>query len=127
MKFSYVGTKWNYLASALFKISSQVAIEYEFTDLVLWSDSCVPQKRNSFIACAVQNFFHGIHSVPGNFCIQEVDNNHSLIEKEMKSKKCCSPLGVTQILKGVNHSHPIIGMIMIFMILARRQKTSTLK
>lgn len=110
------GRSGNDLASALYKILTHLAIEHEFTELILWSDSCVPQNRNSFISCAVQNFLHKHpnikkitmkYSVPGHSCIQEVDNAHSLIEKGMAHTEFYSPLGLIRILKSINRQHPI--------------------
>lgn len=110
------GRSGNDISSALFKILNAVADEHEFTEIILWSDSCVPQNRNSFISCAVQNFLHQHsyvkkvtlkYSVPGHSCIQEVDNAHSVIEKGMRNNEFYSPLGLVRILKTLNRSHPI--------------------
>ena len=77
------------ITSALNKILTQLAIEYEFTELILWSDSCVPQNWYAFISSAVQHFLHNYpnikkmikkYSVPGRSCVQEVDNAHGVIE-----------------------------------------------
>jgi hypothetical protein len=110
------GRSGNDLASALYKILGKVAEEHEFTELILWSDSCVPQNRNSFISCAVQNFLHEHphvskvtmkYSVPGHSCIQEVDNAHSMIEKAMSQNEFYSPLGLIRILKTINRKSPL--------------------
>lgn len=110
------GRSGNDLASAVYKILKQVALEHDFTELILWSDSCVPQNRNSYISCAVQNFIHEHphiqkvtmkYSVPGHSCIQEVDNAHSIIEKGMSTNEFYSPLGLIRVLKGINRQHPI--------------------
>lgn len=110
------GRSGNDLASALYKILGKVANEHEFTEIILWSDSCVPQNRNSFISCAVQNFLREHphitkltmkYSVPGHSCIQEIDNAHSLTEKAMTQNEFYSPLGLIRILKTSNRKSPL--------------------
>ena len=43
------GGNGNDIASAFTKLLEIVVSENEFTDLITWSDSCVPQNRNSLI------------------------------------------------------------------------------
>lgn len=106
------GRSGNDLASALYTILGKVADEHEFTEIILWSDSCVPQNRNSFISCAVQNFLRENphitkltmkYFVAGHSCIQEVDNAHSLIDKAMTQNEFYSPLSLMRIFKTINH------------------------
>lgn len=47
----------NYIASAVMKILEQVVHDHpDATEIVTWSDSCVPQNRNSIIAFAMADF-----------------------------------------------------------------------
>lgn len=110
------GRSGNDLASAMYKILTRVEMEHDISELILWSDSCVPQNRNSYISCAVMNFLHANpqiskitmkYSVPGHSCIQEVDNAHSQIEKAMNVSEFYSPLGLIRILKSLNRNHPV--------------------
>ena len=51
------GRKGTDIASALIKILSNVKCNHpEIEHLTLWSDSCVPQNRNSIISCALTQF-----------------------------------------------------------------------
>lgn len=102
------GRSGNDLASILYKILGKVADEHEFTELILWSHSCVTQNWNSCISCPVQNFLREHphitrmtmkYSVPGHSCIQEVDNAHSLIEKAYAQNEFSLPLGLIRLLK----------------------------
>nr|CAI5865599.1 unnamed protein product [Callosobruchus analis] len=84
------GRTGNDMASAIYKILNEVLQAHtEFTELILWSYSCVPQNRNSLMSFAVSHIiqrFPNIEkitmkfSVPGHSCIQEVDVVHSVIE-----------------------------------------------
>lgn len=86
------GRTGNDIASALVKILSKICLDYSnANDLILWSDSCVPQNRNSVISFAISSFLVNNsfvqtitlkYSTPGHSCIQEVDNIHSNIEKK---------------------------------------------
>ena len=58
MNRSLMGRAGNDLASALVKILEMVFSENkELKNLVLWSDSCVPQNLNSLISYAIAYFF----------------------------------------------------------------------
>ena len=50
------GRSGNDIASAFTKMLETVVSENQFTDLITWSDSCVPQNRNSLISNAVLHF-----------------------------------------------------------------------
>jgi len=72
-------------------------------NIVTWSDSCVPQNRNSIISTAMIHFLikntqiNSItmkYSVAGHSCIQEVDNAHSQIEKSLMHIEVWSPIGL---------------------------------
>lgn len=85
------GRSGNDLASALMKILNRVFEDNsEICDLITWSDSCVPQNKNSIMATAIIDFIQKNpqinsicmkYSVPGHGVIQEVDHIHSTIEK----------------------------------------------
>lgn len=81
-------------------------------NIITWSDSCVPQNRNSIISCAVVCFLQQNpniesiimkYSIPGHSCIQEVDNIHSRIEKQLRVSDVWSPLGLVRLLKQIDH------------------------
>lgn len=109
------GRGGNDLASAFTKILQKVFDDNEFQDIITWSDSCVPQNRNSIISFAIQNFLK-THSnvnsitmkfsVPGHSCIQEIDNIHSQIEKAFRKIEFYSPLGILRALKTINRKKP---------------------
>ena len=50
------GRAGNYIASAFSNILDVLVEENDVSDLVTWSDSCVPQNRNSIISNAVLHF-----------------------------------------------------------------------
>jgi hypothetical protein len=114
------GRTGNCLASAFSKIVERVLHEHhEITDLTTWSDSCVPQNRNSFISAAVMNILkrHPTlqtitmkYSIPGHGAVQEVDGIHSKIENYMKKAEFFSPLGFVRNLKKVDKNFIIIQM-----------------
>lgn len=83
----------NELASALIIVLDKVPKRHPDTEkLILWSDSCVPQNRNSMMTSALK-WFLSCHPelvsieqkicTPGHSNIQEVDNIHSHIEKKI--------------------------------------------
>ena len=109
------GRSGNDLASAFCKILSDVAEENDVGDLIPWSDSCVPQNRNSILSNAVLHFLRDNpninsitmkYSLPGHSCVQEVDHAHSEIEKLMRKTDFYSPIGLIRMLKQVNRKNP---------------------
>lgn len=109
------GRAGNDIASAFRRILDAVVEENEITELITWSDSCVPQNRNSHISYAVLDFLRENpnitsvsmkYSLPGHSCVQEVDHVHSSIEKAMNKTDFYSPLGLVRILKSVNRHNP---------------------
>lgn len=109
------GRTGNDLSSALRVILDQVTEENDVTELITWSDSCVPQNRNSFMAYCILDFLKNNprikkitmkYSTPGHSGIQEVDNIHSQIEKIMKPVEFYSPLGFIRVLKSANKKNP---------------------
>lgn len=103
------------VASTFKKILDVVNNENDITDLVTWSDSCVPQNRNSLISNAVLDFMRENsnmssivmkYSLPGHSCVQEIDNIHSQIEKSFRKNDFYSPIGLVRLLKQVNVNNP---------------------
>ncbi|CAH0558614.1 unnamed protein product [Brassicogethes aeneus] len=94
------------------------AVASDFPDVtrfILWSDSCVPQNKNSVMTVALKKFLQENPNIlqitqkfcePGHSSIQEVDNVHSQIEKKLANMKIYSPLGLLRALKEVNRKSP---------------------
>ena len=111
------GRTGNDIASSVVKILAEIIKLYpSVSDLTLWSDSCIPQNRNSVMSCALISFLrcNNIHSLtqkfgePGHSAVQEVDNVHSQIEQKLKVKDVFSPLGFLRVLKQVNIKRPLV-------------------
>lgn len=84
-------------------------------NLILWSDSCVPQNRNSFMSYAIAYFLQlnpSIESItmkfstPGHSCVQEIDSVHSCIERVLDKVEYFSPVSLLRILLKVNSARP---------------------
>lgn len=112
---SCAGRSGNDIASAFRKILDCVVDENDISELTVWSDSCVPQNRNSIISNAVLDFLRDNpnitsitmkYSLPGHSCVQEVDSVHSCIERAMSKTEFYSPLGLIRILKQINQHNP---------------------
>ena len=83
------GRAGNDIASSFISILKKISIdEPDVTNLICWSDSCVPQNRNSHISQAILEFLHQQekitsiimkYSLAGHSCVQEVDNRHNQI------------------------------------------------
>jgi len=100
----------NEIASALCSILQAVKSGHpDIKEYTLWSESCVPQNRNSVMTYALKRFMsnHGIDRItqklccPGHSNIQKVDNVHSHIEKVLKTKEVFSPVSLVRALKTV--------------------------
>ena len=87
------GRSGNDIASSVMKLLDAIVKENSddprISHLTLWSDSCVPQNRNSIFSTAVKLFLKDHPQVltiehkfsqPGHSSIQEFDNLHSQIE-----------------------------------------------
>lgn len=91
------GRGGNEIASAMLCILFDLMKDYpDMKSLCLWSDSCVPQNRNSIMLTALKHFMTLNPNVeeivqkfctPGHSSIQEVDNVHSHIEKALIKNK----------------------------------------
>lgn len=111
-----MGRKGTDIASAVCKLLSQVMSDHpEIQHITLWSDSCVPQNRNSIISFALSQFLWQTknlesitirYSTPGHSCVQEVDAVHSAIERILSKVEYYSPLSLIRILLKVNRHKP---------------------
>lgn len=104
------------VASALMKILERVVRDHPHaTEMITWSDICVPQNTNFIIALAILDFLTRHpqikkitmkYSTTGHSAVQEVDNMHSHIEKAMAVSEFYSPLSFLRILLKVNRNNP---------------------
>ena len=91
------GRSGNDMASSILKILECVVENHpEIKNLILWSDSCVPQNRNSIMSTAIISFLFKhpeVESITqqisesGHACIQEVDAVHSSIDHTLKKRE----------------------------------------
>lgn len=99
------GRAGNHIASALSKILYAVNRDNQnLKKIILWSDSCVPQNRNSVMSTAIKHFLmdevtsvekiEQKFSEAGHGLIQEIDCVHSKIEKGLKKFEAYSPVGL---------------------------------
>lgn len=98
------------LANALIKILTEAVKDIpELTRIILWSDSCVPQNKNSIMSFAIQSFLNSPENIsvktieqkfcePGHSSLQEVDSAHSVIEKHVRYLDIYSPLSFIRCL-----------------------------
>lgn len=110
------GRQGNDIASALIKILERVVKDFpHINKMILWSDSCVPQNKNSIMSLALMKFLEKYPDIeeiiqkfcePGHSSIQEVDNIHSQIQRKLSSVEIFSPLGLLRHLGTVNRRHP---------------------
>lgn len=110
------GREGNDIASSLVKILEQTVERFpEAEDIITWSDSCVPQNRNSFMSTAVYSFLE-MHpniksvemkySLPGHSVVQEVDQVHSALEKSFEISEFYSPLSLLNVIIKTNRHNP---------------------
>ena len=85
------------------------------TEFICWSDSCIPQNRNSHIPQAILEFLHRIRSIKSvtlkystasHSCVQEVNNMHQKIEEAMFLAEFYSPVSFLGLLLKVNQNQP---------------------
>ena len=109
------GRSGNDIASALLQMLRKIELRPGTTELILWTDSCVPQKNNSLMSLALIRFLcerNVLCKITQKFCepgyssIQEVDNTHSQIERSMRCSEMFSPLGVVRLMLSVNRKNP---------------------
>lgn len=111
----------NEMATAVMMIVKRVSEQYpDIEEIVLWSDSCVPQNKNSIMCTAIKSFLSGNSNVrsiiqkfgtPGHSAVQEIDNAHSHIEKRLKVAAVYSPLSLMRILKTVRMKMEIMQLV----------------
>ena len=114
------GRAGNDIASSVMKLLESIvgdnSDDPRIKHITLWSDSCVPQNRNSHFATAIKVFLKHhpeILSIEHKFCepghstIQEVDNLHSQIESVSRHSEIYSPVGLLRVLKKVHRSKPL--------------------
>ena len=114
------GRTGNDIASSVLKILEAVVQENSedprVKNITLWSDSCVPQNRNSFFSTAIKVFLKNHPEIvsiehkycePGHSSVQEVDNLHSQIEAVCRHTEIYSPVGLMRMLKKVHRSKPM--------------------
>lgn len=103
------GRAGNHIASALIKILTRIITDLpDINKIILWSDSCVAQNRNSVMSFALSYFLskhREIKSIeqkfsePGHGNIQEIDAIHSLIERTLRYSEIYSPVSLLRCLK----------------------------
>lgn len=110
------GRSGNDIASSVYKILRKVVEDHPLLEeLILWSDSCVPQNRNSIMSLAIAHLLQTStnlksvtmkFSVPGHSCVQEVDSIHSVIERSLRKSEYFSPVSLLRFLLKVNTKKP---------------------
>lgn len=102
-----------HIACALIKILKQIIRSNpETKKLILWSDSCVPQNKNSIMSFALQSLLNSeegknLETIeqkfgePGHGNVQEIDNAHSCIERYLRNLEIWSPLTLIRLLLSI--------------------------
>lgn len=113
------GRAGNDIASATVQMLAKfVEKNPNISRIVLWSDACVPQNRNSHMSTALIDFLnngkHGVSTIeqkfqePGHSCVQEVDAIHSTIDKAFSRADIHSPLDLLRKLLKVRARNPYV-------------------
>ncbi len=100
-----IGRGGNEIGNAVVKALECICKQHpELTTLILWSDSCVPQNKNSMMSTALASFVQSAENnitlieqkfgEPGHGNIQEVDSAHSIIESYLRDVEIWSPLAL---------------------------------
>ena len=105
------GSSRNDIASDLISLLKKIVLNHpSVTNIICWSDSCIPHNRNSYISQAIlalsskSDVIESImmtYSLSRNFCVQEVGNMQKQIEDAMRDDEFCSPLSFL-------HFYPVI-------------------
>jgi hypothetical protein len=100
------GRRGNVIASALVTALEKIAQDRpNVKHIILWSDSCVAQNKNSHMSSALLNFLKENPQIttikqkfqePGHSCVQQVDSIHSVLDKRLKGQELHSFLSVTR-------------------------------
>ena len=114
----HAGRGGNDIASTLYQMLEKLCEENTtITRITTWSDSCVPQTRNSYTAAAILHFLsthNNIecvamkYSLPVHSCIQEVDIVHSQREKCFSIAEFHSPLTLKRLGLKANRKKPFL-------------------
>ena len=116
------GCSGNDIASSIIAVLNKIVDDHpDCQNLVLWSDSCVPQNRNSLMSLALQIFVkeRDLVSITQRFCepghssIQDIDSVHSVIERSIRLHEVHSPLSLVRHLKNIkpNKQHMSITLL----------------
>ena len=110
------GKAGNDIASGFIAMMEKLVEHYpNYSDIVVWSDSCVPQNINSHTSHAVIDFITRHqhidsitmkYSVRGHGCVQEVDNMHKKIDDAMKVREFYFPLSFLRVLLQTDRKNP---------------------
>lgn len=110
------GRKGIDIASALCLILEKLLVERpNVTTIILWSDSCVPQNKNSHMSAALLHFLKQNPTikfitqkfqVPGHSCVQEVDAMHSVLDRHLNKLELHSPLAIFKAIKNSRTKKP---------------------
>jgi hypothetical protein len=107
-----MGNGAEHIASALIKdLKALLEEKPSLKKLILWSDSCVAQNRNSFMSSALLNFLHQpesrelqtiIHKYceSGHSCVTELDCAHSIVSRRIKNTAIGSHPSLIKIFNG---------------------------
>ena len=108
------GRSGNDIASAVSVPLREVLHDHpECEKIILWSDSCVPQNRNSLTSYAVQLLVESTQNLrsitqqfcePGHISIQDVDNIHSIIGRHLSCLEINSPVSMVHHFKAIRPS-----------------------
>lgn len=100
------GRAGNDMASVITHLVSVILADHpEAEQLILWSDSCIPQNRNQMMSVALQRVVQESQTLvkitqrycePGHSAIQDVDNLHSIIERALEDIEIFSPLSLVR-------------------------------
>ena len=110
------GRAGNDIASGFIAMMEKIVFDNPMSaDIVVWSDSCVPQNRNSYISHAVIEFMSRHpsiecitmkYSIRGHGCVQEVDHMHKKLGDAMKVREFYSPLSFLRLLLKADRKNP---------------------
>lgn len=102
-----------HIACAVLRILKQVMIDNpNIKKIILWSDSCIAQNKNSIMSYAIQHFLSSEYSKnltyieqkfsePGHGNVQEIDCAHSCIERHIKNLELWSPISLVKSLMSI--------------------------
>lgn len=101
------GRKGSDIASALCVLLEKLITNRpEIMNIILWSDECVPQNKNSHMSSTLLYFMKTHPNIknitqkfqePGHSCMQEVDCMHSVLDRNMKNLELYNPLAILKV------------------------------